>query len=92
VIVNLGAAGNIVVPAYLALLAKGYVVRCERSSNDPEVSEWWVADGPLGSFRADDTITLLGVIAVAETRGEEWPASDSEIDAFFKRFGYDAGE
>lgn len=89
---DLRAAGNVVVPAYLALLAKGYVVRCERLSDDPQISELWIADGPLGSFRADDTITLLGVVAVAETRGEGWAASDAEIDAFFKKFGYDGGE
>ena len=101
---NLNAAGNVVVPAYLALLARGYAVRCERSSDadadadadadtdDPEISEFWVADRPLGSFGADDTITLLGVVAVVEARGEDWPASDSEIDAFFKKFGYERGE
>ena len=86
---NLNAAANVVVPAYLALLAKGYAVRCERSSND---SEFWVADGPLGRFGADDTVTLLGVVAVAETRGENWRASDAEIESFLKKFGDESGE
>ena len=81
---NLNAAGNVVVPAYLALLAKGYVLRCERPSNE---SEFWVAEGPLGRFGADDLITLLGVVGVAETRGETWPASDSEIESFLNRHG-----
>lgn len=81
---NLDAAGNVVVPAYLALLAKGYVVRCERSSDD---FEFWVAEGPRGRFGADDTITLLGMVAVAETRGEDWRASDPEIESFLKKFG-----
>jgi hypothetical protein len=82
--VNLNAAGNVVVPAYLALRAKGYVVRCERSSNE---SENWIAEGPLGRFGADDPISLLGVVGVAETRGVDWPASDSEIESFLKTFG-----
>jgi hypothetical protein len=86
--VNLNAAGNVVVPAYLALAAKGYVVRCERSSNE---SEFWVAEGPLGRFGADDLITLLGVVAVAETRGENWPASELEIESFLKRHGDPSG-
>jgi hypothetical protein len=30
---------------------------------------------------------LLGVVAVAETRGTEWHASDAEIDDFEERFG-----
>ena len=79
---NLYAAGNVVVPAYLALRAKGYVVRCERSNE----SENWIADGPLGRFGADDPITLLGVVGVAETRGSDWPASDAEIESFLETF------
>ena len=86
---NLNAAGNVVVPAYLTLLAKGYVVRCERSSNE---SEFWVAEGPLGRFGADDLITVLGVVGVAEARGENWSASDSEIESFLKRHGDPSGK
>jgi hypothetical protein len=79
--VNLSAAGNIVVPAYLALLAKGYVVSCQRADH----SEMWIAEGANGRFTADNPITLLGVVGIAETRGENWRASDSEIDAFLKK-------
>lgn len=86
---NLNAAGNVVVPAYLALRAKGYVVRCERSPNQLEN---WIAEGPLGRFCADDPITLLGVVGVAEMRGEDWRASDSEIESFLKTFVNPAGD
>lgn len=82
---NLTASGNVVVPAYLALRAKGYVVRCERTLNE---SENWIAEGALGRFSADDPITLLGIVGVAETRGADWRASDSEIDSFLRTFGY----
>lgn len=85
---NLHAAGNVVVPAYLALRAKGYAVRCERTSHD---SENWIAEGPLGRFGADDPITLLGVVGVAETRGADWLASDTEIESFLKTFGDPGG-
>lgn len=86
---NLHAAGNVVVPAYLALLAKGYRVHCERRSDE---TENWIAEGPHGRFGADDPITLLGVVAVAETRGENWPASDEEIERFLKEFGYEGSK
>src|SRR4051812_29404259 len=87
-IVNLHAAGNVVIPAYLVLLAKGYAVSCERS---PDGSENWIAEGAMGSFGADDIITLLGVVGVAETRGANWQASDSEIDAFLEKFRTPSG-
>ena len=80
---NLHAAGNVVVPAYLALVSKGYAVRCERSADG---AENWIAEGATGRFGADDPITLLGVVGVAETRGPDWQASDLEIDAFLKKF------
>lgn len=81
--INLDAAGNVVVPAYLTLLAKGFTVNCERYSDG---SERWTAQGTLGQFGADDPITLLGVICVAETRGAHWQADDAEIDHFLKKF------
>jgi len=84
-IMNLTAAGNVIVPAYLALVAKGYVVRCERLTNEEEL---WVAEGPHGRFSAEDPITLLGVVGVVETRGADWAASDSEIESFIKKFDY----
>jgi hypothetical protein len=82
-LMNIFAAGNVVIPAYLTLLTKGYIITCERAEDG---SETWIAEGTLGRFGADDTITLLGVIAVAETRGDSWPATDVEIDAFLKKF------
>ena len=85
---NLSAAANVVVPAYLVLRTKGYVVHCERSSDD---SENWIAEGPLGRFGADDPITLLGVVSVVETRGASWPATDAELNAFLNAFGGPTG-
>ena len=86
--VDLNAAGNVVVPAYLALLAKEYIVRRDRLSNELEKL---IAGGRLGRFSADDPITLLGLVGVAETRGAEWRASDSDITCFLKAFGDEAG-
>ena len=86
---NLTAACNVIVPAYLVLLAKGYDVSCERLTDEEEL---WVANGPLGRFSAEDPITLLGLVGVVETRGIDWPASDSEIERFIKKFDYDTKE
>lgn len=48
--------------------------------------------GRLGRFGADDPITLLGVVNVAETRGVNWQAADAEIGAFLREFTVPGGE
>lgn len=80
---HIHAAGNVEVPAYLCLSAKGYVVTCEPRGD----AGYWFAEGPLGRFGADGPIELLGVVAMAETRGESWKASDKEIEDFLSKFG-----
>ena len=83
---KIGNAANTLVPAYLALQSKGYQVRWERGNSAPD-DETWFADGPLGSFVADDPIELLGLIAMRELRGPSWTATDDQIDAFMSRYG-----
>lgn len=77
------AAGNTIVPAYLALLQKGYRVRREETAGS---TEWWRAEGPECILIAEDPETLLGLAAMYETRGPDWGASDAEIEAFLERF------
>ena len=80
-------AGNTIVPAYLALRAKGYTVRLdERSTDGPE--ERWTAEDSRCVLSADDPVTLLGLAALVETRGDRWQASDEEIDRFVFEFDY----
>ena len=77
-VTNISQAGNTVVPAILALEAKGFTV---------EVSESLVvARSDLGTFTADDPVAVLGLVALVETRGAEWRASDTEIDLALARF------
>jgi hypothetical protein len=72
-------AANVMTPAYLTILSKGYSVkRC---------GERMVAEREGSSFAAESPVTLLGLIAVAEARGEMWQASDDEIDEFVALFG-----
>ncbi len=79
---RIAAAGNTEVPAYLVLLEKGYEVsrRIEPSGDT------WIATKNGYELTADSLVVLLGVVALAETRGEGWMADDDEIEAFLKRF------
>ncbi len=70
-------------PAYLALLAKGYSVRWERKSKENEL---WYAERENGEFVAEGPIELLGLVAMYEVRGENWKATDKEIDAFMEKY------
>ena len=79
---NLASASNVVIPAYLVLLSKGYRVSCKREE-DPEL---WIAERDDLRFVGHDPLDLLGVVAVYEGRGAHWRASDEEIEAFTKRF------
>ena len=81
--IRIAAAGNAEVPAYLALKAKGYVV--ERSVGDDDAEAWWARKDGL-EFIAGGPIELLGVVGVYESRGENWQATDSEIESFLSQF------
>jgi hypothetical protein len=73
---RLGAAGNVEAPAWLELLARGYRVQTG--------ARRWIATGPLGRFMGDGPLDLLGLVALAESRGSRWQASDAEIEAFLR--------
>ena len=81
---NIANAGNVIVPAYLALRSKGYDVRWDRHVEEEQ--EAWYADGPLGRFTASDPLSLLGLISMREVRGQNWRASDEEIEGFLSKY------
>lgn len=72
-------AANTMTPAYLAILAKGFSVRAD--------GELMIAERNGEYFAADGPVPLLGLITMAEIRGEEWEATDDEIEAFVAQFG-----
>lgn len=78
-------AGNTLVPAYLALQAKGYHVAWKRGDAAPG-DEMWFAEGPLGRFIAEDAVALLGLVAMREQRGSNWKATDEQIDEFMSNY------
>lgn len=79
-------AGNVVVPAFLTLLERGYSVRSEKSE-DSSV-ETWIAERDSTELLARDPVTLLGLAAIIETRGHGWMASDDQIEDFLHQFGF----
>jgi len=82
---RLSAAGNVEVPAFLVLASKGYAIK-RTIADDIEV--WSAAKGE-DEFQADSPLQLLGVVVVAEERGDAWAAEDEQIDAFLRRFKID---
>jgi hypothetical protein len=80
-------AGNTVVPAYPALRPRGYTVRLDERSTDGS-EERWTAEDSRCVLNAGDPVTLLGLAALVETRGDGWQASDEELDRFVSEFDY----
>ena len=79
-------AGNTLVPAYLAILQRGLSLYREPSAVT-DSGMIWVAESTDCRFVAEDFVMLLGLVAVRETRGPEWQASDEEIERFIAEFG-----
>ncbi|WP_157219162.1 hypothetical protein [Flavisphingomonas formosensis] len=72
-------AANVMTPAYLAILSKGYSVWSDKGL--------MLAEREGDRFIADGPVPLLGLIAMAEIRGEMRQASDQEIGQFIALFG-----
>ena len=76
---RVAATGNTEVPAYLAIVSKGYDVECTEGDR-------WSARNGQHHFIAEGPMELLGLIAMIECRGENWRAEDEEIDEFVRHF------
>jgi hypothetical protein len=83
---TLADAANTVIPAYLALLQRGLAVSRESASADA-AEALWIAEDAAQRFVAEGPLALLGLVALYETRGPEWQASDEQIDRFLAEFG-----
>jgi len=75
--VSISSAGNTLVPAILALEASGYTVTQEGGRI--------VATAANARFAAEDPVTVLGLVRLAESR-RPWQADDDEIDDVLRRF------
>jgi hypothetical protein len=76
------AAGNTMVPAYLVLAVKGYDVSILRG----EASLIWTAQKGGDYFSARNLLELLVLIGLAEIRGANWRATNDEISAFLEKY------
>jgi hypothetical protein len=83
---TLADAANTVIPAYLALLQRGLSVTRESAPSDG-AEDCWIAEDADRRFVAEHPVALLGLVALYETRGSEWQASDEQIDRFLAEFG-----
>jgi hypothetical protein len=83
---TLADAANTEIPAYLALLRRGLSVSYEPLSPGA-ATRYWVAEDAGCRYVADDLLSLLGLVALYETRGSDWQASDEQIDRFVAEFG-----
>ncbi len=78
-------AGNVIIPAYLTLQDKGYAVERISTKSDGSVTIWRATqDG--NEFNASDPLALLGVVALAEYRGENWRAEPEEAKPFIREY------
>ena len=79
---QIAAAGNTEVPSYLVLIAKGYEVSYRCGEDD----DLWFAKRDQNVFSASGPLELLGLVAMAESRGVNWRATDREIDMFLTKY------
>jgi hypothetical protein len=80
---TIGAAGNVEVPAYLALQALDCVITREFKENG---DEQWLATRGHCRYMAEGPIELLGIVAMHLKRGNNWKAEDAEIEQFVRTF------
>ena len=73
-------AGNVEVPAFLALQQLGFSLRRKME----EDREFWIATKNDLEFSATSTLELLGLCLMRSTRGPDWKASDDEIDSYLR--------
>src|SRR6516165_7420800 len=84
--VHIRIAGNTCIPALLALRAKGYQVWLEYTKDDDPNSPWhpympdYQAEKDGAYFSATGPVELLGLVAMWETRGDDWKFKHGQPD------------
>lgn len=80
---TIAVAGNVLVPAVLALRERGFDV--SRHDLEGGREEWRAERGEL-SIVADGPLLLLSLAALREQRGPNWRASDIEIETVLSEY------
>lgn len=71
---------NVEVPAILALESMGFTITSRVVNADQEMV--WTASDNSDEYIAEDPLSLLGLVKLHEVRGDNWKASDDEIDTY----------
>jgi hypothetical protein len=80
--VRIAAAANVLVPAIRSLELRGFDVTREQGG----ATELWRARRADLDLRGADPLELLALVALFESRGPNWQASESEIADVMRRF------
>ena len=80
---SITAAGNVEMPAYLALQQLGFAVERRILENSDEL---WVASNSTSMFSAPSPLELLGLYAMRETRGLNWKADNDQINGYLAAY------
>ncbi len=72
------AAGNTVIPAILLIRQMGYTLKINKGKS------YCIAKKDDNSFSGEDPLIILGLIKLYEMKGENWMASDNEIEKVLK--------
>ena len=76
-------AGNTEVPCYLAIESLGFKFSIINEKTDQEL---WVAESLNLRIVASNQLEVLGLIYMRKLRGNDWNASDSEIDSYLSKY------
>ena len=78
--VTIAIAGNSDVAAYAAIIKKGYEFSISWPGEGRE--GWYIATKDGNKFIGESPAQTLGLIALFELSGEDWHASEEDVDRF----------
>lgn len=83
---KLTVAGNTASPAVAVMRARGYAISCSytRCSGESDYRIFWEAEKDGRIFGSSEPEEVLGLIAMWEARGDDWQATDEEIEFALK--------
>jgi len=87
---EISSAGNTDVPAILVLESFGFVVTSEIVVSTSEML--WTARSDEHELTANSPLELLGLARLIDVRGEDWLASDEEIEHYLSLLQGGLGE
>lgn len=80
---SITAAGNVEVPAYLALQELGFAIERRFLENDTEM---WFATNDAFLFSAPSPLELLGLCLMRQTRRPNWKADNNQINSYLSTY------